>query len=97
MSSEFGRCKGFHLGPFYIETTSKGDINIGVSFGLSGGVGIVGGTEVYGEISFNAKDGLSFGAGVSGEVGVGCNLGPGIKDLSAGYYDTNYVCVDTRK
>ena len=97
MSSEFGTCSGFHLGPFYYETTSRGDVNIGISFGPSGGEGIVGGTEVYGEISFNAKDGFSVGAGVSGEAGVGCNLGPGIKDLSAGTYATNYVCVDTRK
>ena len=97
MSTEIGTCTGIHIGPFYYETTSNGDINIGISFGPSGGEGAVGGAEVYGEISFNPKEGFSVGGGVSGEAGVGCNLGPAIKDLSAGVYTTNYVCYDTRE
>ena len=37
MSTEIGTCTGIHIGPFYYETTSNGDINIGISFGPSGG------------------------------------------------------------
>ncbi len=97
MSQETGVCGGFHLGPFYIEQTSNGDINLGISVGPSGGEGIVGGGEAYAEITFNPKDGFSCGAGVSAEIGEGFNCGSGIKGLSAGTYITNYSSYDTRK
>ena len=97
MSQETGVCGGFHIGPFYIEQTSNGDINFGVSIGPSGGEGVVGGGEAYAEITFNPEDGFSAGAGVSGEVGEGFNYGPGIKGLSAGSYVTKYISFDSRE
>ena len=97
MSQESGYCGGFHIGPFYIEQTSNGDTNIGISFGPSGGEGVVGGGEAYAEITFNPKDGLWAGAGVSAEIGEGFNYGPGVKGLSAGTYVTSYTSFDTRE
>ena len=97
MSVEQGISTGFHLGPFYFETTSKGDFNIGVALGPSGGEGAVGGVEAYAEISFNPNEGISAGVGTSAEFGVGTNLGPVFKDLSAGIYSTNYSSFDNRE
>ena len=97
MSIESGVSSGCHLGPFYYEKTTNGDINFGVAFGPSGGEGVVGGVESYAEVSFNPKDGFSAGVGTSAEAGVGVNVGPGLKDLSGGIYSTAYTCFDSRK
>ncbi len=97
MSTEEGVCTGIHLGPFYFEMTTHGDFNLGVSFGESGGEGVVGGVEHYGEISFNLKDGFSIGAGQSAEVGIGGNLGTPFKAASIGAYSTYYGSLDTRE
>ena len=71
--------------------------NIGVAFGPAGGQGVVGGTEVYAEVTYNSNDGFSAGYGVNVEAGVGVNLGPGVKDLSGGVYSTVYTSQDSRE
>ena len=97
MSSEEGTSTGFHVGPVYFEHTSTGDYNVGVAFGPSGGEGVVGGTQVYAEVTYNSNDGFSAGYGVNAEAGVGVNLGPGVKDLSGGVYSTAYISKDSRE
>ena len=96
MTRYSGESLGFHIGPLYFETTSEGEFNVGISLGVSGGEGMTTGGEAYAEISFGS-DGVSCGAGLSGEIGEGVNLGTPIKSLSFGAYGTHYESIDTRK
>ena len=97
MAEEKGVSTGFHVGPVYFEHTSNGDYNVGVSFGPSGGQGVVGGSEVYAEVTYNSNEGFSAGYGVNVEAGAGVNVGPGIKGLSGGVYSTSYISKDSRE
>lgn len=97
MSTEKGVSTGVHIGPIYYEKTSHGDHNLGVSLGLAGGQGVVGGVEAYAEITYNKNDGLSAGYGTTASVGVGVNVGVPVKATSGGVYHTGYYSKDSRE
>ena len=96
MSTESGVSTGVNFGPLYIEETSNGDYNLGLSLGLQVGEGLSGGASAYAEVTYNEKDGFSTGYGTCAEGGLQVGITP-VRSASIGAYSTGYVCRDSRK